>query len=269
MASWTDLHLRVPPSKAYAIRGATGLARERVISLLANGREVSMSDTLPGYMIDPSVCIVLTSPVDSLPLKSILGTIILLHPLKQKGVLSIDLTYPTGPVGVRDLVTQIENEWKIPKSFAENITDRFSDLDSLVAATLKWQALTSVIDVKGQSHLEKLLPLVLSTPSPVEKIMRKSPVAWDVDYSNCTEILDGLRRYISTLLEIMNNTTPDKSDNTVARDMRMRYTDYMLMKPMIPFYSKERLRNLLSVVDALTPFATMPECFRTLESLWN
>lgn len=269
MASWTDIHFRVPSSKVYSIRGATGLARDHVVSLLATGREVSMSDTLPEYPIDTSMCLVITEPLNALATKTIQGTVILLHPLKQKGVLSIDLTYPTGQVGVRELVELIEREWKVSKTLAQTLSDRFSDLDSLFSATLKWKALTSVIQVKGQAHMAKLLPLVLAEPSPVDKIMRKSPVAWDENYDDCTEILKGLRRYISTLLEIMNNTTPDKSDITVARDIRMRYNEYMQMKPLISFYSKDRLRHLLTVVDALTPFSKMPECFRMLESLWK
>lgn len=269
MASWTDIHQKIPVSKVYALRGATGLARDYVVSLLAAGREISYSNTLPGYPVDVSMCLVLTEPVTSVPVKQISGTVILLHPLKQKGILPIDLSYPTGQVGVRDLVLLIERDWHVSKTVAQNLSDQFSDLDSLYEATLKWTAVTSVIEVKGQSHLDKLLPLVLDSPSPVEKIMRKSPVAWDQDYEDCTEILCSLRRYISTLLAIMNNTTPDKSDITVARDTRMRYTDYMRMKPMISFYTKDRLRNLLSVVDVLTPFAKMPECFRILESLWN
>lgn len=269
MASWTDLHQKVPVAKAYALHGATGLARDYVVTLLAAGREVSISNTLPGYPIDMSMCLVLTEPMNSLPVKRVQGIVILLHPLKQKGVLPIDLTYPTGPVGVRDLVDLIEKEWHVSKKVAQTLSDQFSDLDSLYSATLKWKAVTTVIEVKGQSHLEKLLPLVLKEDSPVEKIMRKSPTAWDLDHEDCTEILSSLCRYISTLLAIMNNTTPDKSDITVARDMRMRYTEYMQMKPMLSFYTKDRLRNLLSVVDALTPFAKMPECFRMLESLWN
>lgn len=269
MASWTDLHKRVPYSKVYYIKGATGLARDHVLHLLAAGREISYSDTLPGYAIGESLCLVITEPVESVDSKNVFGTVILYHPVKQKNVLPIDLTFPNGQVGLRDLAEWVEKEWKLPKTTAQEITLRFQDLDSLYAATLKWKAVTTVIEVKGQSHLDKLLPLVIDAQSPVERIMRKSPTSWDQDYQDCSEILEGLRRYISTLLNIMNNTTPDKSDITVARDLRMRYTEYMQMKPMISFYSKDKLRNLLSVVDALTPFSKMPECFRILESLWN